>query len=107
MELIELENNFVIPEDKLIACLDEVEIDFPLIVRKWNEGDFFYPLGMKHKKKLSDFLIDRKLSLPEKEKIMVLESGGRIAWIIGERIDGRFRIKSTTKRAIIIKSSGC
>ena len=107
VELIELENNFVIPEDKLIACLDEIEIDFPLIVRKWNGGDFFYPLGMKHKKKLSDFLIDNKLSLLEKEKIMVLESGGRIAWIIGERIDGRFRIKSTTKRAIIIKSSGC
>lgn len=107
VELTELTDNFVIPEDKLIACLDEGELIFPLVCRRWKKGDFFYPLGMTHKKKLSDFLIDRKLSLPEKEKIMVLESGGRIAWVIGERIDGRFRIKSSTTKMLIIKSSGC
>lgn len=107
VELIELTDKFVIPEDNMIACLDEGEIEFPILVRRWKKGDFFYPLGMKHKKKLSDFFTDKKLSLFEKEKIMVLESGGRIAWVIGERIDGRFRIKTSTTRALIIKSSGC
>jgi len=105
-EILELTDGFIIPGESLVACLDLEEIDFPLIVRKWKNGDHFYPLGMKHKKKLSDFLTDRKLSLIEKEKIMVLESAGRIAWVIGERIDSRFRIRPSTARSLIIKSSG-
>ncbi|MBK9389092.1 MAG: tRNA lysidine(34) synthetase TilS [Bacteroidetes bacterium] len=103
-ELIDITDSFVIPDTKATACLDEKEIEYPLLIRKWKDGDFFYPLGMKSKKKISDFLIDIKKSLIEKDKIMVLESGGRIAWVIGERIDNRFRIKSATKRALIIKS---
>jgi tRNA(Ile)-lysidine synthase len=59
---------------------------------------------MKTRKKISDFLIDIKKSRIEKEKIMVLESGGRIAWVIGERIDNRFRIKPASKKALIIKT---
>jgi tRNA(Ile)-lysidine synthase len=103
-EVITLTESFVIHEDPLIACLDIDEITFPVIIRTWNKGDFFFPLGMRNKKKLSDFFIDRKLSLPGKEKVMVLESGGRIVWVIGHRIDGRFRIKPSTIRALIIKS---
>lgn len=102
-ELIEITDSFVIPDDKTIACLDEKEMEYPLLIRKWKNGDFFYPLGMKRKKKISDFLIDIKKSRIEKDKIMVLESGGRIAWVIGERIDNRFRIKPETKRTLIIK----
>jgi len=103
VEILELTGNFVIPDESRIACLDLKEINFPLIIRRWKKGDYFYPLGMKHKKKLSDFLTDRKLSLIEKEKIMVLESGGRIAWVIGERIDSRFRISPLTSWSLIIK----
>ena len=103
-EVVTLTESFVIPEDTSIACLDSDEIVFPIIIRKWEKGDFFFPLGMRHKKKLSDFFIDKKLSLPVKEKVMVLESQGRIVWVIGHRIDGRFRIKSSTIRALIIKS---
>jgi tRNA(Ile)-lysidine synthase len=102
--LVVLTENFVIPDDKTTACLDENEIGYPLIIRNWKRGDFFYPLGMKNKKKISDFLTDRKLSLIEKEKIMVLESGGKIAWVIGERIDSRFRIRSSTSSALILKA---
>ena len=105
VEIFELTDNFVIPEARLVACLDMEVIDFPVIVRRWKNGDYFYPLGMKHKKKLSDFLTDRKLSLIEKEKIMVLESGGRIAWVLGERIDSRFSISSSTTLSLIIKLS--
>ena len=106
VEIQELTDNFVIPVESLVACLDLEEINFPLIIRRWKNGDYFYPLGMKHKKKLSDFLTDRKLSLIEKERIMVLESGGRIVWVIGVRIDSRFRIRPSTARSLIIKISG-
>jgi len=103
-ELIEITDSFVIPDEKTIACFDESEIEYPLMIRKWKNGDFFYPLGMKSRKKISDFLINNKKSLIEKDNIMDLESAGKIAWVIGERIDNRFRIKPATKRALIIKS---
>lgn len=103
-ELVEITESFVIPDEKTTACLDENELEYPLLIRIWKNGDFFYPLGMKNKKKISDFLIDIKKSRIEKDKIMVLVSGGRIAWVIGERIDSRFRIKTATKKALLIKS---
>ncbi len=74
-----------------------------MTIRKWQAGDFFFPFGMKGKKKLSDYFIDCKFSRIEKEKAMILESGGRIAWIIGERIDNRFRITKSTRKALVIK----
>jgi tRNA(Ile)-lysidine synthase len=98
-------DDFVIPAGKNTACLDEAEITYPMVLRRWKKGDFFYPLGMSHKKKVSDYLIDKKISLPEKEKIMVLESKGRIVWVAGERIDDRFSITTSTTRALIIKYS--
>ena len=100
----EIKEGFIIPEDNMTACLDENDLEYPLIIRIWKNGDYFYPLGMKNRKKISDFLIDIKKSRIEKEKIKVLESGGKIAWVIGERIDSRFMIKASTKKALIIKS---
>ena len=58
---------------------------------------------MKHRKKLSDYFIDRKFSRIDKEKALIIESAGRIVWIIGQRIDNRFRITESTKKALIIK----
>jgi tRNA(Ile)-lysidine synthase len=85
-----------------IACLDQDKLVFPLKLRKWEKGDWFMPLGLKGKKKLSDFFIDQKLSLADKEKTWLLLSGDDIVWVIGKRIDNRFRITSKTKRAYVV-----
>jgi tRNA(Ile)-lysidine synthase len=74
-----------------------------LQIRKWVKGDYFYPLGMSRPKKLSDFFIDLKYSKPDKEKQWLLCSGDDIVWVIGRRIDNRFKITDTTKKILIIR----
>jgi len=96
--------DYKIPDDQHVACIDYDKVIFPLIIRKWKRGDYFYPLGMKQRKKLSDYFIDRKFSLVEKEKALILETDGKIVWIIGERIDERFRVTDTTSRILRIQT---
>ena len=87
-----------------IACLDLDKLQFPLKLRKWEKGDWFMPLGLKGKMKLSDFFINQKVSLADKEKIWLLLSGEDIVWVIGKRIDNRFRITPKTKKSFVITS---
>lgn len=79
------------------ALLDMDKLSFPLKVRGWQEGDQFQPLGMKGKKKLSDFMIDRKIPVNLKRHIRVIESAGEIVWVVGLRIDERFKVTPATK----------
>ena len=83
------------------ACLDYDKLKFPLTIRKWAMGDKFYPLGMNKAKKISDLLIDKKVSLTDKDKVYVMLSGNEIVWVIGYRIDERFKIASATKKLYI------
>ncbi len=89
------------------AWLDASAIEFPLLLRQAKTGDYFYPLGMKKKKKIARFLIDQKLSKTAREKTWVIESGKKIIWIAGRRIDERFKIKDTTKSALRIQLMKC
>ncbi|MEA3496648.1 MAG: tRNA lysidine(34) synthetase TilS [Bacteroidota bacterium] len=85
-----------------IAYLNSEKIKFPLKVGHWQQGDYFYPFGMKTKKKLSDFFIDEKFSLLEKNKILVVKSANEIVWVVGKRIDDRFRIDKNSNEIIKI-----
>lgn len=105
-EYMSIDDSFRPPSNPFYACLDAEIASFPMTLRSWRAGDYFFPLGMDGKKKLSDYFTDRKYSLPEKEKKLVLESGGRIMWIVGDRIDERFKITPYTTRAIILKVPG-
>lgn len=93
--------NHTIVKDKNVAQLDLSKLTFPLKIRKWQKGDWFIPFGMKGKMKLSDFFINQKLSLLEKENTWILESGNDIVWIIGQRIDHRFAIGEKTKKVYL------
>ncbi len=97
------ENNFTIPKDTHIACLDGDKMTFPLILTKWKRGDSFFPLGMKNSKKVSDFFIDEKTNLIEKHNTWILKSDEKIAWIVGKRIDDRFKITEKTKNIILLE----
>ncbi|MDY6801215.1 MAG: tRNA lysidine(34) synthetase TilS [Bacteroidota bacterium] len=103
LEKIEKTEDFQINTQKNIAQLDFHKLEFPLTIRKWNKGDYFMPLGMQNLKKLSDFFIDQKIPIPEKEKVWILESGNKIAWIVGLRIDERFKITENTTQIFQLK----
>jgi tRNA(Ile)-lysidine synthase len=82
--------------------VDESKIKFPLTIRKWQEGDYFYPAGMNGKKKLSKYFKDEKYSLLDKENQWLLCSEDQIIWVIGKRADNRFINKETTQNSIKI-----
>lgn len=98
-------SGFKIPGSPIIAALDLGLLKFPLKIRLWKPGDKFCPLGMSQKKKLSDFLIDEKVPVNIKERTYVLISGDSIVWVVGMRIDDRFKITHKTEQICHITAS--
>lgn len=92
--------NFKIEANKNIAYFDADKLQFPLTIRKWKKGDVFIPFGMKGLKKLSDYFIDNKFSLVEKENTYLLCSGENIIWIVGKRTDNRYRVENHTQSVL-------
>ncbi|MEQ3690499.1 MAG: tRNA lysidine(34) synthetase TilS, partial [Flavobacterium sp.] len=86
-----------------IIFVDEDKIQFPLIIRKKQEGDIFQPSGMEGKKKLSKYFKDEKYSLVDKEKQWILASNDKVVWVIGKRADQRFLANNTTHNIIKIE----
>ena len=85
--------------------VDEDKLQFPLVIRKWQAGDWFYPHGLNGKKKLSKFFKDEKYSLLDKSEAWLLCSNNQIVWIIGDRQDDRFKVTETTTKILKIKYS--
>lgn len=94
--------DFCFRKDKHIAYFDYDKLSFPLTLRKWKEGDWFIPFGMKGRKKLSDYFSDHKFSRMDKEQTWLLCSGENILWIVGERSDNRYCIDKTTKSVLVV-----
>lgn len=103
IEPIERTSDFRYSTNPNVADFDLDKLEFPLILRHWQEGEYFQPLGMTGLKKLSDFFIDEKYSIPDKENAWILASGNQVAWIVGKRLDDRFKITSSTVRVLRIK----
>ncbi|WP_077153592.1 tRNA lysidine(34) synthetase TilS [Bacteroides bouchesdurhonensis] len=99
----EYTTDFQIPHEKEVACFDADKLSGTITIRRYQAGDTFIPFGMKGKKKVSDYLTDRKFSISQKERQWVLCCNEQIAWLIGERTDNRFRIDENTRRVVIYR----
>ena len=96
-------NTYQIEKSTAFGQFDSDLLNYPLTIRKWQQGDQFCPLGMKNFKKLSDYFIDNKFSLKDKEDTWLLLSGDDVIWIIGHRTDDRYKITEKTKRVARVK----
>ncbi len=96
------EADSVLEKSNQTIYLDKELLEYPLTIRKWKEGDLFYPIGMSGKKKLSKYFKDEKLSLLDKEHVRLLCSGEAIVWVIGKRADNRFKVDEKTKNILKI-----
>lgn len=100
--IVRLSDDVAISSDPLVATMDAEKVKFPLTWRRWKDGDTFVPLGMSGKKKVSDFLVDQKISLADKSIQTVIESDGRIVWVTGLRIDDEVKVTQSTRKVLMM-----
>ena len=101
--MIQKDADFAFQVSKDIAYFDADKLDSVLQLRRWQQGDWFIPFGMKGRKKVSDYFSDHKFTLEQKENAWLLCSGQSVIWLVGERSDNRFRVSADTKRILIVK----
>lgn len=101
-ELVEVDDSFVVPKDIAVACLDANKVNGALTLRRWRSGDRFVPFGMTGFKSVRNYLRDRKQSLFDKERQLVVCGGDDIVWVVEERTDNRFRVTPETRKVLRI-----
>ena len=93
-------DEYHLPSD--VALIDERKLQYPLRLRRWQEGDTFIPFGMAGRKKIGDYLTDCKVPIVERQRQFVLVSGDDIVWVVGRRTDDRYRVDSKTENILKI-----
>lgn len=107
IEKVIVNKEFNISKDNFTATLDSANVKFPLLLRNVENGDRFFPFGMKGSKLVSKYMTDKRFSLIDKQKQMVIEdASGNIIWLVGERTDERFKITNKTTYALVISING-
>ncbi|WP_455096318.1 tRNA lysidine(34) synthetase TilS [Prevotella koreensis] len=107
IEKVIVNKEFNISKDNFTATLDSANVKFPLLLRNVEKGDRFFPFGMKGSKLVSKYMTDKRFSLIDKQKQMVIEdASGNIIWLVGERTDERFKITNKTTYALVISING-
>jgi tRNA(Ile)-lysidine synthase len=102
----DMNDTFKIPAESQVAAVDADSIRFPLKLRAWKQGDRFQPLGLTGTQKISDFLINNKIPMPDKKQIWIIESEGKIVWVVNHRIDNRFKITASTRKIFLMEYKG-
>lgn len=102
IEITDISSDFKIEKNKHTLYLDADMINFPLVLRKWRQGDWFIPYGMTGRKKISDYFSDHKFSLLDKQDAWLLCAGDNILWIVGERSDNRYKVTESTEKVVKI-----
>jgi tRNA(Ile)-lysidine synthase len=104
LKLLHDDSALIVRDNPMALSVDRDTLVYPLTLRSWQEGDYFYPLGMKGRKKLSDYFVSEKIPLNEKEQIPILVNGnGDIIWVSGYRPDERYKVSQHTEKVIIFE----
>jgi tRNA(Ile)-lysidine synthase len=104
LNLLHDDSPLIVKDNPMAVSIDSALLIFPLTLRAWREGDYFYPLGMKGRKKLSDFFIGQKIALHQKNEIPLLVNGnGDVMWAGGYRPDERYKVNNNTKKVTIFE----
>ncbi len=96
----------IVKENPMATSVDAAKLIYPLTIRNWQTGDYFFPLGMQNRQKLSDFFVHQKVPLNQKSNVTVLVNGNQeIIWIGGFRLDDRYKVDNQTKKVVIFELS--
>jgi tRNA(Ile)-lysidine synthase len=102
-ELFLIQGNFQIKRNSNYAYFDADKVKFPLVIRKKVQADRFVPFGMSGSKLISDFITDNKLSYSEKQSLYLLTDSDEILWVIGYRINEKYKLDQNSKKVLLVK----